>query len=428
MQRNFTLRNSALLLLFLACGLSAKAADTLRVLFIGNSYTAVNNLPLVFKDMAASTGHMIITDENTPGGYTFQQHSTNTTTLNKISAGTWDYVVLQEQSQYPSFPDGQVAAEVFPYARSLDSFAKAANPCAQTVFYMTWGRKNGDASNCPGWPPVCTYQGMDSLLRKRYIEMAQDNGAVIAPAGAVWRYLRTHAPGIELYSGDESHPSFAGTYAVACAFYASVLRKDPAEVTYTGSLSAADAAQIRAAAKTVVFDSLDFWRQYVNDPKAAFTNEITIDGISFTNTSLHADSYQWFFGDGTTASSENPVHAYAMDGTYEVMLVASHCQLRDTMRQNVTQTDPGGVAILPATNHIAWQQTGNMLSVQGATSFAAGTRLVLYNLSGQKITQQELGFAADRISVDIASLPKGIYVALLQERDGRQHTLKVNLR
>ncbi|NDD55938.1 hypothetical protein EBZ39_19080, partial [bacterium] len=117
---------------------------------------------------------------STPGGYTFQQHSIDVNTLNYIQQGGWDYVVLQQQSQMPSFPDNDVIANTYPYARFLDSMINEYNDCAETVFYMTWGRQNGDASNCANWPPVCTYQGMDSLLRLRYTNMANDNNAILS--------------------------------------------------------------------------------------------------------------------------------------------------------------------------------------------------------------------------------------------------------
>lgn len=405
----------------------AKAADTLRVLFIGNSYTAVNNLPQVFKDMAAAAGQVIITDENTPGGYTFQQHSTNATTLAKISAGNWDYVVLQEQSQYPSFPPEQVAAEVFPYARFLDSFAKAKNPCAQTVFYMTWGRKNGDASNCAFWPPVCTYEGMDSLLRQRYIEMAEDNNAVISPAGAVWRYLRTHAPEIELYSGDESHPAFAGTYAVAAAFYAALLRKDPTDVTYTGSLSASVAAQIRAAAKTVVFDSLNFWRGHVIDPTAGFTVSGAGANYSFTSTAANATDFQWFFGDGASATTEDAAHTYEADGPYEVMFVASHCKVRDTARQTIVVTGTGtGIAQQYRANGITATQQGATLWLNNAGALQ-DTRVSLFNLTGQKLQSTAWPAHERRLGLDVTPLRTGVYVIVLEQAGGT-YTLKVTLR
>jgi len=76
-------------------------ADTTRVLFVGNSYTYVNDLPGIFKGLSNSLGRSVYTDMSAPGGYSLEQHLTNTETLLKISAGNWNYVVLQEQSQMP---------------------------------------------------------------------------------------------------------------------------------------------------------------------------------------------------------------------------------------------------------------------------------------------------------------------------------------
>jgi|GEM_PF-5714416 len=44
--------------------------------------------------------------------------------------------------------------------------------------------------------------------------------------------------------------------------------------------------------------------------------------ITFTNTSRNADSYRWDFGDGTTATSINPVKEYTRAGNYKVKLTA----------------------------------------------------------------------------------------------------------
>src|SRR5687768_9801936 len=101
---------------------------TKRALFIGNSYTAAYDLPMMVSQMAASVGDSLYYDSNALGGYTLNGHSTNTVTLNKIGAGNWDYVVLQEQSQMPSFPISQVEANVFPYAKKLDSIINLYNP------------------------------------------------------------------------------------------------------------------------------------------------------------------------------------------------------------------------------------------------------------------------------------------------------------
>lgn len=88
----------------ISCSIANGQSITKRALFLGNSYTGVNNLPQMIADVTTSTGDTLIFGSNTPGGYTLQGHSTNATSLAKIAVGNWDYVVLQEQSQNPSFP------------------------------------------------------------------------------------------------------------------------------------------------------------------------------------------------------------------------------------------------------------------------------------------------------------------------------------
>lgn len=322
--------------LFFLLTMHGLAQNTKRVLFLGNSYTQVNNLPQLLADVAASTGDSLISDRSTPGGYTLQLHTTNTSSVGKIMQGNWDMVVLQEQSQLPSFPIEQVITDVFPYARFLDSLINIYNPCGETVFYRTWGRKNGDASNCSWWPPVCTYQGMDSLLQLRYMMMADSNQAIVSPVGAVWNYIRQYYPDIELYQMDESHPSQAGSYAAACSFYTAIFRKNPMLIEYNYTLTEDDAERIRAAAKEIVFDRLGFWHVGEFDPIANF--EYIPDNLSveFTNLSYQASCYSWDFGDGEQSDETDPTHIFASYGTYDVRLVAMGNGFSDTVISQVT--------------------------------------------------------------------------------------------
>jgi hypothetical protein len=326
----------SLLLLLLIANYSIAQQQIKKVLFIGNSYTAVNDLPALLSNVAQSAGDSIIYESNCIGGYTLQLHSTNATTLQKIAQGDFDFVVLQEQSQLPSFPTSQVQSSVYPYAKTLDSLINLANSCTETVFYMTWGRKNGDASNCPNWPPVCTYAGMDSLLRLRYEDMASTNNAVVSPVGAVWRYIRNNHPGIELYSADESHPSLAGSYAAACTFYSILFRKDPTAITFASTLDSTDASTIRNAAKLVAFDSLSFWNVGDYDVEVDFTySYFSSTGIIFMNQTQNCDSILWDFGDGQQSNAGTPIHIYQQGGTYTVTLVGYRCNETDTFTLQV---------------------------------------------------------------------------------------------
>lgn len=237
----------------------AQQHKTLKVLFLGNSYTYVNNLPQLIKDIALANGDTLLFDSNCPGGHTFNNHFNNATSLSKINAQAWDCVILQAQSQEPSFSPGQVAAQTLPYAIKLDSTIKHNNSCSETVFYETWGRKNGDASNCGSYPPICTYIGMQDRLRASYKLFADTTESVMAPAGEAWRKSIAQNPTLELYQSDQSHPSLEGSYLTACVFYETLFHKSVLSNTYTAGVSSINVNFLQQIAHDVVNDSLLTW-------------------------------------------------------------------------------------------------------------------------------------------------------------------------
>ncbi|MCK5538156.1 MAG: SGNH/GDSL hydrolase family protein, partial [Bacteroidales bacterium] len=214
-----------LIIAFVAMSLIVKSQETKKVLFIGNSYTYVNDLPNIVYNLASTNSDTLIYDSSTPGGYNFNSHTTDATTLSKISQTDWDFVVLQSQSQEPAFPPSQVAVDVYPYAKILVDSTKANNICTEPLFFMTWGRKYGDQSNCAAYPPICTYLGMQQRLRESYLEMGQTNHASVAPVGMAWKHSIVSSPTLNLYSSDNSHPSLNGSYLSACVFYAMIFEK-----------------------------------------------------------------------------------------------------------------------------------------------------------------------------------------------------------
>ncbi len=320
-----------------------------KILFIGNSYTGVNDLPGLVMQVSNSAGDSIDVSSQSPGGQTLQNHSIpGSPSRMEIDKGIYDFVVLQEQSQIPSFTDIEVNAYYYPYVKSLDSAIKSANPCAKTVLYMTWGRKYGDVGNCAVWPPVCTYKGMDSLLRLRILNASDSIQCDVSPVSVAWRYVINHYPHIELYDMDGSHPSPAGSYLAACVFYTTLFKKDPINITFNFILNAALADTLRQAAKLAVYNEMEKWHIGNSDLKSGFTYHINYDSlsISFNNTSRNASNFKWYFGDGDSSSSEHPVHKYAGSGTYQVSLIANECGTQDTFLQDVKINE---TSILPAT-------------------------------------------------------------------------------
>ncbi|CAI8700372.1 T9SS type A sorting domain-containing protein [Chryseobacterium sp. IT-36CA2] len=313
-------------LLFLIIFYFTHSQATKRVLFIGNSYTYVNDLPVLIKNIAASNGDLLEHSSQTPGGSTLQNHFNNPTVIAAINQGNWDYVVLQEQSQLPSFPDFQVQNQMYPYALQLSNLIKTSNPCGNIIFYMTWGRKNGDAANCPNIPATCTYQSMDHQIYSRYMEMAAANEGIVSPVGKVWRTIREQNPAIELYDQDESHPSYIGSMAAAYTFYTILFKKDPSLIPFNGNLSPAQAQLIKEIVKTEVYNQPAKWLVTSNDVHSRFSYQVTGTGtVQFMNSTQNAVSYSWDFGDGSVSTIESPVHTYNTGGSYNVKLTTNAC-------------------------------------------------------------------------------------------------------
>lgn len=320
-------------------------AQQKKILWIGNSYVTVNDLPTLFSNLARSGGDTIIYDSNAPGGTTLQGHAGNATTIQKIYSQQWDYVIVQAQSQEPSFPPAQVQAQTFPYARVLDSLIHDNNPCTQTVFYMTWGKKYGDQMNCANYAILCTFEGVTARLRESYLQMADDNRALVAPAGVAWQTSWHTDTTINLWNADNSHPTIEGSYLTACTFYETIFGKSPVGLSYSPLAQQATTTFLQTVAHQTVYDSASQWNIGEFTPQAnfSFTGNASTRTYTFNNLSQNATNYQWLYGDGTNSTTTGS-HTYAATGTYTVTLIAADsCGRSDTARQSLTIEQTTGI-------------------------------------------------------------------------------------
>jgi hypothetical protein len=148
---------------------SPTSAKPKKILFIGNSYTGGIRKTVIALIKSSPHSNTQLTFIN-PGGKTLAFHLAEKETVDKIKSGEFDFVVLQDQSQTPAlFPDRFKKA-----AGGLDKIIDASG--AQTVFYQTWGRRDGDKQNKTLFP---TYDSMQKALSKSYAVMPPSLPSVI---------------------------------------------------------------------------------------------------------------------------------------------------------------------------------------------------------------------------------------------------------
>ncbi|MGZ6267716.1 MAG: SGNH/GDSL hydrolase family protein [Candidatus Limnocylindrales bacterium] len=229
---------------------SSQSAACVHILFLGNSYTYVNDLPGTFARLANSGGRAVEVATVANGGETLAQHSASSESMNRLASQGWSFVVLQEQSETPATPAGR--GYMYPAARTLAGRIRASG--GAPLFFMTWAHRDGlPTSGMRG------YESMQLAIDDGYQGIARELGVAVAPVGYTWSVVRREHPEIGLWQDDGSHPSAAGTYLAACVFYAAIFRHSPAGLSFEADLSDAEARVLQADAGDTVLELQGQW-------------------------------------------------------------------------------------------------------------------------------------------------------------------------
>lgn len=391
-----------------------KGQDTLRVLFLGNSYTSYNNLPQLVKDLSTSAGKNLITDVNMPGGITISGHLNDPTSIAKVSQGNWDYVVVQEQSQLPTI-DYYRYNDMYPSLTDLKMMVEQFSPCAKLITYMTWGRRYGGQQCDPNGvycSPVFTgFNHMQDSLTSAYMQISDMLNIQCAPVGVAWQQVLNDT-NLVLHSADNSHPNMDGSYLAACAIYSSIWKAPSSGIAFNAGIAASRAAYYQSKSDQTVFNLSNDWNLTINQPEALFTVATNLNTITCANQSSIDNNaplnYTWLFGDGTSSNLQNPTHTYANPGSYTVALVASNCIFSDTLTltvqigpaASIEQSNPSSFNIFP-------NPTQNVLSVTGLDA-AENHAFQIFDVAGRPVFMGTL--QGTQGSIDVSSLSAGIYV------------------
>ena len=218
-------------------GVRALAEDPKDILWYGNSFTLATccgssvSVPNTFRAIAVSAGHPLPRMSNASvNGQSLQWHLTTPGQLNYITTGitageTWDNVVLQDYSTWPTHIGN--LPQHLSSTLGLYQAVAAHSPQVVPVLYETWARGYGNAFYTGGAPsfPGGPTQMQQELRDGYHLSTANINTTVgsdiakLAPAGDAWELANFPA---NFYGDGSYHASNRGTLLNALVLYGTI--------------------------------------------------------------------------------------------------------------------------------------------------------------------------------------------------------------
>lgn len=183
-------------------------AESLKVLFIGNSLTAANDLPAMLAGLARSGRQRpLVWKAVLQPGASLEDQWKGGDARRAISSERWDVVVLQ---QGPSaLPESRELLRRDAALFAAEIRAAGARP----ALYMVW----------PSRSRAADFDGVSFSYRMA----ARDVRGLLFPVGEAWRAAWKRDPRTDLYSSDGLHPTVGGSYLAALVMYEALYGQTP---------------------------------------------------------------------------------------------------------------------------------------------------------------------------------------------------------
>lgn len=209
---------------------SAPAGPALALLFMGNSHSALHELPEIVAALvrAARPGQEVSVTQ-APGWLFLDERARDPASLQLLREGRWSFVVLQAQRYSTSGTRTYSSAE----AEALVQEARALG--AVPVLFPEWPRR-----------------GVDETRRIFAVHraIAAAAPACVAPVGQAWDRARAAYPDLVLHAGDGNHAAPAGAFLAALVLAAVITGGSPERLPFLPQfrISAEVQVRLRAAA------------------------------------------------------------------------------------------------------------------------------------------------------------------------------------
>lgn len=403
-----------ILLLFLINFSVLLFSQTDQVLFIGNSMTYFNDMPVLFKDLAASKGKTVEVTSHTVGGAGFVNHINDNALYQTIRAKNYKYVVMQPGTGESAGYTHAVSLTAERGRKLRDSIRKYS-PCSKIFLYeIPYG--------VPSQTEYNTYFNFQKIIKDSITKMSNLMQVEMIPAGESARAHYTATQDLALHgSYNDVHPGPQGSYLVAASVYAALFQDRIFPSTFYSGMTQNKAEYYQQLADGTFFMNPAQWNSNVFHLHAGFSVSGGAQNISFSNLSTNYDTILWTFGDGTTSTSVNPTHLYAAAGTYTVSLTVTRNSCSETVTKTINSNQ------LAVSEHVvkSFRFYPNPVSDTGFLKAGKIIKAVeIYSIDGRKIQALPFSKVYDA-KIDFTAYSKGVYIVNVQFEDGSFENLKI---
>ena len=202
------------------------------ILFVGNSLTSVNELPLIVEALADSVpgltpAQRLSTAMAAFPDFALEDHWSEGSALRAIDQTTWSVVILQQGSS--ALEESRI--NLREWTKKFDTRIRSAG--ARTAMYAVW--------------PLATRQFDFDRVNESYTLAAADVNGMLFPVGEAWRAAWRRDPNMALYASDGLHPSVRGSYVAGLVITSMLLDRTPVGMPASLALRSGASLTIPAA-------------------------------------------------------------------------------------------------------------------------------------------------------------------------------------
>ncbi|MBK9154038.1 MAG: SGNH/GDSL hydrolase family protein [Chloracidobacterium sp.] len=185
-----------------------KPAEGPKILFIGNSLTYANDMPLIVEAFAKAKGRKRFEVKMAaPPNFGLEDHWNRNETRKLLAGKKWDFVVMQ---QGPS-ASKEGRAMLLEYGGLMAAEIRKGG--GVPAMYMVW-------------PSVSRANDFEGVRESYRMAANQFNGPLL-PVGEAWLIALTIDRSIQLFSEDGFHPTEAGSYLAALVIFEQLFQESP---------------------------------------------------------------------------------------------------------------------------------------------------------------------------------------------------------